>query len=232
MREDYTAPEKKFIIFFHGRSGSELLVSLLNSHPEIHCDQEIYLHRKALFPKRYLENRAKMSGKNIYGHKAKIVQLDRQYADKDRVKKEFFTDYKIIHLHRRNYLRQAISGILSHFRQTWHDTKESPLEGKKFVFNFDKLMNQIQWIEKCKQREKEILEGLDYLYICYEDDLLDNSKHQQTLDKIFDYLDVESVPVGTNLFRTTSDQLSDFIENYDEIAEAVKKTKYAKFLDE
>ena len=36
-----THPEKKFIIFAQGRSGSTLLVSLMNCHKEIFCDGEI-----------------------------------------------------------------------------------------------------------------------------------------------------------------------------------------------
>ena len=49
-------PPTKFVIFGRGRSGSTLLVSLLNSNPDIHCDGEI-LSRKKLFPEKVIHSK-------------------------------------------------------------------------------------------------------------------------------------------------------------------------------
>ena len=43
------APENKVVIFSSGRSGSTLLVELLNSFPSVHCDPEL-LKRKLVSP--------------------------------------------------------------------------------------------------------------------------------------------------------------------------------------
>lgn len=80
--------------------------------------------------------------------------------------------------------------------------------------------------------EKQILDDLKipYITIVYEEDLLPGDKQQKTMDIIFDYLDLPSVSVRTNLVRTTSDNMSDFIENYEEVVNIISQTKYAEFL--
>ena len=80
--------------------------------------------------------------------------------------------------------------------------------------------------------EKQILDDLKipYITIVYEEDLLPGDKQQKTMDRIFDYLDLPSVSVRTNLVRTTSDNMSDFIENYEEVVNIISQTKYAEFL--
>lgn len=230
--KNYSEPEKKFILFAYGRSGTELLRNLINSHPDIYCDIELFMRRKALFPKRYVENRSKIFGKKIYGFKAKVFQLNAQYEDEKRVKAEFFSDdFQIVYLRRENFFKQALSELVGQQRQKWHDREASPLK-KKFTIDCDKLIQKMKLIEKYEKKEQEILEGVDYLKITYEDDLLHQGNHQQTLDRIFEYLGVELVEVSAKLMKTTPKKISDFIENHEEVTDAVKRTKYVVFLDE
>lgn len=229
----YPEPKKKFILISAGRCGSEVLRGMINLHPDIYCDKEIYLKRKAYAPKKFLENRSKIYGKKIYGHKSKIAQLDEQYEDKEKVKEVFLSDdYQIIYLRRKNFFRQALSGIISNQRKKKHDTKAAPLKGYKFKIGPKHLMKKIRWIEKCERREKEILDGLQYLTIYYEDDLLPQENHQHTLDKVFQYLGVDSVNVHAKFKKTLPKKISDFIDNHAEITHKLKNTKYAIYLDD
>ena len=50
---------RRFVIFAQGRTGSTLLTSSLDSHPEIRCADEI-LGRPRGDPKAYVENRARL----------------------------------------------------------------------------------------------------------------------------------------------------------------------------
>ena len=79
-------------------------------------------------------------------------------------------------------------------------------------------------------KEKKIIEALPHITIAYERDLLSAEQHQATADKIFDYLGLASVAVKTKCVRTSSDNLADFIENYEEVVNVISQTKYAKFL--
>jgi hypothetical protein len=80
------------------------------------------------------------------------------------------------------------------------------------------------------RREQQALAGTSYLPLLYEEHLLKPTHHQQTLNRVFDYLGVESIPVKTRFQKTTAPQISDFIENYDEIESLVAQTDYARFL--
>ncbi|HBE17486.1 MAG TPA: hypothetical protein DEG17_03890 [Cyanobacteria bacterium UBA11149] len=58
-------PSNKFVIFGQGRTGSTLLYSLLNSHPQIHCDEEI-LEDRVFFPVQYVKGRCCKAKKKMY----------------------------------------------------------------------------------------------------------------------------------------------------------------------
>lgn len=225
-------PINKFIILFYGRSGSGLLRTLLNCHPEIYCDVEIYLHRKALFPIRYLQNRAKIYGKRYYGHKAKLFQLEEQYSDVDKIRDTYLTGAKIIFLKRDSFVRQAISAFIGVQRGKWHDKRENSLEGQKFNINPVILLEKVRRIDTYYKRKEKLLKGTDHLFINYERDLLNEENHQGTMDKVFEYLGAYSVPVHTNYVKTTPDNLEKVLDNYDEVIEAVRSSEYAHFLED
>lgn len=223
-------PANKFIILFYGRSGSGLLRTLLNCHPEVYCDVEIYLRRKALFPKRYLQNRSKIYGKKCYGHKAKLFQLEEQYSDVDKIRDTYLTGTKIIFLKRDSYVRQAISVFIGVQRGKWHDKRENSLEGKKFNINPVKLIEKVRRIDTYYKRKEKLLKGTDHLFINYEEDLLSEENHQRTVDRVFEYLGVHSVPVNTPYFKTMPANPEEVIDNYHEVIEAVRNSEYAHFL--
>lgn len=227
-----TRPEKKFMLFAKGRSGSGLLRSLLNSHPDIFCDNEVFNRRKAIAPKRYLLNCSNIRPVKVYGYKAKIWQLDQQYQSSRKVFKKFFTDdFQIIYLRRRNFFRQAISNLIGNERGIWHDTQSGSLSGQKFKIDCKVLLERIEWLENWDEKEKEVLKNVEYLHISYEDDLLPQENHQKTLNRIFKYLGVHEVPVQTKLVKTTSRNLADFIRNYDEVVNTIKNSRFEELLN-
>ena len=84
--------------------------------------------------------------------------------------------------------------------------------------------------EQRVELDQRILEHIPYLLIEYEKDLLDQSLHTQTCRKIFDYLHIPPVEVQTKLTRTSTDDLSETINNYEEIKRVLEDTKYADLL--
>ena len=110
-------PRQKFVIFGQGKSGSTLLTTLFNSHPEIHCDQEI-LFNPVKFPKLFVRARCRAAVKPVYGFKVKIYQLNgmtwtspRQSISDPSTFLRYFQQrgWKIIYLRRENLLRTEIS---------------------------------------------------------------------------------------------------------------------------
>jgi len=228
---------KKFVILAGPRTGGHLLIDLLNSHPQIYCEGEI-LHpnrvNKLFSLPLYIKGRTARIEKNVvHGFKVDINQIKRQKIEPQPFLSHLHhKNWKIIYLQRRNLLLQAISLHIAIARNQWSDTSATPLINSKFTIDSDQLIQNIQKRESCCLEEREVLAQLPHITICYDDELLKAEQHQKTADRIFEYLGVDSVPVQTNLARTSTDNLSDFLENYDEIISVLNKTKYAKFLTE
>jgi hypothetical protein len=85
--------------------------------------------------------------------------------------------------------------------------------------------------EKVVALEKKCLSNIPHLEIIYEDDLLSSEQHQKTINKVFSYLELDSIKVQTTLQKTSSDNLVDDILNYEEIVDFISQTQYAHFLD-
>ncbi len=228
----------KFVIFAQGRSGSSLLVDLLNNHPDIKCDGEILnvVHAgKKFFPKLYVKSKAKISKEGIYGFKVKLYQLYSDDKPDQNIDPEKFifnlykSGWKIIYLKRDNIFRQAISGFVAKSRGKWHHhTNEGELTLSKIKINPDKLLKCLRAREKYLNDEEEILKTVPHLKIIYETDLQKNK--EKTTGNVFKYLKVRPYPVKTNLTRTGKDEFKDFIANYKEIKDYFSNTKYARFL--
>ncbi len=74
----------KFIIFANYRTGSSLLRNLLNCHPEVTCDEEIFLKflrylnfKKVLFPHLYMKGMHIGCKTSTYGCDVKIDQVNK-----------------------------------------------------------------------------------------------------------------------------------------------------------
>lgn len=228
-----TLPTNKFVIFTQGRTGSELLCDLINTHPDIHCDTEILRKIRVLFPLQYVYGRAARIQQNTYGFKVKPYQLtDDQKIDPHTFLTQLYNQqWKIIYLKRLNVLRQSLSMLIAIKRKNvWHLKSSQTVDSKKVNIDPNKLIQEIERHLKYLNLEKDILTDLPHLSLVYEADLLNRENHQKTLDGIFDYLGIDSVTVKTNFKKTIALPLSNYIENYEEIVHRIHQTPYAKFL--
>jgi len=230
-------PKQKFVVFFRPRAGSNLVVDLINSHPEVYCDGEIFgvgHVGKVLFPKLYLKGRwLRANNKNVYGYKINLNQIVKQgFGPKIFLSDLQQQDCKIIYTERLNSLRQAASFLIAEKRKKWVGTAENQLTGKVSI-DCHALVSKIERLEKAISLEKELLAPYPYLHLAYETDLLSAEQHQATSDRVFEFLGLESLPVKTERVKTApSHNLADVIENYDEVESVVSQTKFAKFLNQ
>lgn len=237
-------PDKKFVIFAQTRTGSNLLKDLLNSHPKLYCDGEILLEftkstfKKVAFPYLYLYSKSTTRKTKVYGCNLKIDQLwDSPTYNISGNPTKFMlklheNDWKIIYIKRINILRQAISELIAMSRNIWLTTEENCCADFKVYIDCKQLIQQIRWHKNLLLEEKNVLEKLPHLTIIYENNLLRSERHQETLDGVFNYLEINSVSVKTKLVRNSSDRMSDFIQNYEEVVKFIEQTEYAKFLND
>ena len=126
-----TTPQNKFIIFSTGRTGSTLLVDLLNSNVDIFCDGEILKHR-FLAPLNVLNIHSQKANKKIYGfklltHHIKDIQWSARRDSTAFLQKLVDDGYKIIYLERKHRLNQSLSMMYAILRNDWHKKKGKQL---------------------------------------------------------------------------------------------------------
>jgi LPS sulfotransferase NodH len=236
----WCGPAQRFVILTTGRTGSELLVSLLNSHPRIACGGELLKEGRA-FPNRYVESRAAMAGlrgADAYGWKLLLNQFRAPagtvpgIGDPDSYPARLHAmGYQAILLVRENPVHQALSAIRGSQTQFHHrraDTTEfAPLTADPVA-----LMASTWILEGDSHALESSVATLPHLRLTYESDLLDPATHQTTVDRVCDYLGIQSAPVRTDLVKVAPPGLRQSISNFEEVAELFRGTRFGSYLDE
>ena len=233
-----STPAGKFVIFGTGRSGSTLLVTLMNSNSNIYCDNEIY-HRRVMFPHLYLKFRSFLGNKDVYGFKCLTYHLSHSLGKDSQEEQKAFLEsldnkgYKIIYLRRHNVFRQALSNIYARYRNQFHSnsTAGSKKDKKKMVVDLNELHRWMLAIEDQANVEAELLNGIDHLKLSYEDELQNPSAHPETFAKLSSFLGVDFEVPDTELKKVTPKSLSGFIENDEEVIQFLHEHGYEKYLE-
>ncbi|HMS64413.1 MAG TPA: hypothetical protein PKD83_04065 [Ignavibacteria bacterium] len=233
-------PENKFVIYTRGRTGSTLLTDLINCHSEIFCDVEIfnfmYSNGKVLFPELYIDScskRAVLKKKSTYGFKVKISQLknEHKYKNYEKILEDLCRKgWKFIYLKRENYITHMISNKMAAETNVYHLKNEDEPYKKKIHIEGKLLLDAIKFGEETAKEEEENLKNIPHLKILYEKDLWDNSKHQETADRIFSYLGLSSQKVKANYKKVVPVDLRETIINFDEVYNFFKDTEYINLL--
>lgn len=223
---------RRFLIFAQGRTGSTLLRTLLSSHPDIQCDDEI-LYFPVVFPKHFVCRKALTSSKKVYGFNVKIYQLtsiQRIMRPRKFVLGLAEEGWSIIFLRRNNILRQSISNIYAEEGNKYHYYKSDHRSNKTIVVDCEQVVRMMERRNRYSHDELVVLRDLAVHKVDYERDLLDPATHQSTMDRVFEFLKLPSAPVKTDLVRSIAGTLENSIENYDELKERLKKTDFEKYL--
>ncbi|MEM9991342.1 MAG: hypothetical protein AAF738_06220 [Bacteroidota bacterium] len=228
-------PPQKFVIFTSGRSGSTLLVDLINSNPNIHCDLEL-LKRRVFAPMSLIRTHAKCSTQDTYGFKLLSYQL--KNVQTGIRNKWMFLDrlvnkkgYKLIHLERENKAKQALSIIYAFYRGKWHNQKGSQQkQSLQFELEPKVLYKFIKESEILRQFETEMLQGQEYLHVSYEKDLANADRRAATIQNVSDWIGVDAVHPETSLRKVTPSKLSTMISNKQEVIDFIANTDCAHYV--
>lgn len=224
-----------FVVHSLGRSGSTLLTDLLASHPQIECDGEILSHPLYFVsPGRLVRSRAALFSSTVYGFKMR----PRHYADQGIANPAAFLaglhadGWRVLRLERRNLLRIALSWITNEqtgvVHRTFRDRRRTP---RARHIPPDALLRQLARVSRDTAVEQAALSAVPHLRLVYEDDLLRENTRGATLNRVFEYLGLPPAPVATRYVRLTSDRLEDFVENHQQVRDALRGTAYEHFLD-
>lgn len=226
-------PKARFVIFAQGRTGSTLLTSTLDTHPQITCKDEI-LGQPRAFPIRFVENAARASGAECFGFHVKIYQLTSWQRVEDVhgwLSSLQARGWKILYLRRENLLRHVVSNVFAEAAGAWHHRSgETIKRPERITLPLERLHHGIEGRRRNIAAERTALEGLDYLELVYERDLETPEAQAETFTRIQAYLGVETTPLSTSLKKAVARPLEDLVDNYGEVQSALTGTPDEVFL--
>ncbi len=224
---------KKFIVLSRNRTGSNMLISMLNSHPSIYSRYEIF---------RTLDgNSVKKIMNGIYSKYPRFVKAvgfkifyyhpvdDESGAIWDKLTE--MEDLHVIHLKRRNILRTILSGKIASKTNVWatkDGSGEIGTKDKKVYLNADELEKALK-----KSREWEIIYGKMFkskpMVEIYYEDLVSNP--QDEFQKITNMLNLKPCKLKTAYRKQNPEKMSELISNYESIKRSFTDTEWSQFFD-
>lgn len=236
-------------MFHIGRAGSTVLGDMLNQHPSIGWDGEIYHSNHQLWhgqgdPAGLARRRAAMLPKRWYGFEVKENHLQAVGETLG----DLVAAYRVggparfMILRRENTLRKIVSTAVARVTGRFHrvDPNGAPPDpdapvrvridphahaiGRKAA----PLVDYLERFDRFHAAIDEILAADDPLRLCYEIDILGDP--QRAYRATCAWLGEQPVPVIVRFARTTPFPLRDVIENFDEVAKALEGTRWAWML--
>lgn len=224
---------KKFIVLTRSRTGSNFLISLLKSHPEIEAKGELLVRREKRSFENLIEFGLSSDDEHIKAAGFKIFYYHPVDADGTEVWKSLIdmTDLHVIHLKRKNILRVLVSHKLANLSKVWHQTASdisTKSETKKVSFSVEELESGFKGTIGWEKRGASDFKSHSILDVFYEDLVKDT---QGICEEIYGFLDVSAWSPSSPFVRQNPEKLSDLISNFDELKEAFSGTDWAGYFD-
>ncbi|KAK3125864.1 hypothetical protein QOZ80_7BG0610680 [Eleusine coracana subsp. coracana] len=244
-------PVRFFVIVSMQRSGSGWFETLLNSHPNISSNGEIFnkIDRREnissivrtlekLYNLDWLTSAAKNECTAAFGLKWMLNQgiLDNpadivSYLNKKGV--------SVLFLFRRNTLRRLISVLANDYdrdAKQLNGTHKSHVHSKEeaeILAQFKPKLDTLNLITNIKNIEKTIRDCLDYFnstrhMILYYEDIVGNSN---ALAQVQEFLGVPVKKLISRQVKIHTRPLPNLIQNWEEVSSKLNGTQYARFLD-
>lgn len=232
-----------------GRCGSTVVARMLDDHPEVTWDGEIFepsvrahlpepvdLEPAALIAAR----RERAHGR--YGFETKYLQshhLGRLGLSLEGylATLEGLGFRRFVTLHRRNYLRRVVSGAVGRSSGTWHRSRagagplvEIRLDPQRVPFGPDRpLLDVFHELEAGEAALREQLPKESTLRLTYEEDIA--SDPTIAYRRICSLMDIEPLHPRPELFPTNPFPLHQILTNYEEIATLLDGTRFEWMLE-
>lgn len=226
-----------FVIFGQGRSGSNLLRTLLNSHPKLHCDNELFninrLNREKplskhfirLFPHSYIASNRRKANAEIYGFKLFIFHLGK--AEKVIVNLHQ-KGWKIIHIRRKNILKQVFSAAIGNITGRYIRNHKMPEPTETYHLEIKHIVRALKKRKAALKKETAILEKIPHLTVQYEEDLKNKQNWQPACNRVYEYLGLEAVEVSSKNLVSDPRPDNERIKNFDKIMDYLRKNGFEK----
>jgi LPS sulfotransferase NodH len=224
--------EPRFVIVTSGRTGSELLVSLLSSHPKIVCEGEIMSLPRAAPSAALLQRslRARRRGQ-AYGFKLlpDHARLQQRADPAGYIRGLHDKGFRIVHLERRDWLNQAVS-VLRALSSQFHFRRGDRAVVAPLRVDPIAVLSVLWMIEDRVRFLRSAVANLPTLELVYEDDLETEERQARTVVRVCEYLGLAPAPAETELVKLTPRSAIEQLENFDEVAALLGATRFAWLL--
>ena len=220
-----------FVILANARTGSNLLRSLLDSHPDIKAYGEIF----SLLKESSTEDIWSSHVESKKSKKIKWVGFKLFYNHPrdssspkiwDLIKAN--NSIKIIHLTREDILKMIVSKevALKTKKYVQFDEKENT---KTVSISPDKFLRKMDKFEKTKSKAEAAFTNHQTIHISYEDLVLNQ---EQTLQSVLSFLGANPLQKLSSAHKKQNPRhVRQIVDNYDELKESLADTKYASLFD-
>jgi LPS sulfotransferase NodH len=223
----------QFFVLTRSRTGSNLLLSFLNSHPSIFCEGEIFAKMNGADPVSRLRRAYGKQPRHIRAKGFKIFYyhpLDADAAD-FWGELERRTDIRIIHLTRDNMLRTLLSRKIAGVRGSWTGTRfdAADQESKRITVSAEELADGFKQTREWEQAATARFASHPVLRMSYEDLV---RSPQDFHMKLCRFLGVSPGRPSTDLSQQNPESLRELIRNYDDLKAHFAGSPWARFFED
>lgn len=250
------ASVKKFVVVGTQRTGTTLVTTSLNSHPAIHCAGELFKMRRPHGSvdvldsgyRAYIDTALHLRVADFF-FRGRLVPafLDRFFEqpgfkavgfklmNNHTYPREFASlipylirrHISVIHMVRDNVLKTHLSRLAAQRRRVFHATKK-PTDLPKLNVSTVDLELKLSRIEAQGTRLKQLFQGnVPYVAVTYEGYIADSEKEVQ---RLLSFLGVPSAPLRSPLVKVSPEDLSQIVENLDDVRRCLDGTRYSKWV--
>lgn len=241
------------------RCGSTVLGRLLDQHPQLVWAGEIYDVQFSQYEKKYggIEEIRELPPLDLLHSKVRELRsgyygfdITFRHVEELHVKLGDYIDLlarqgkcqHFVVLERKNLLRAIVSGAISHMTKVYHIPIDDEARQNRVTLDPHNvstsrrddwvlsLHDTIDYFQKKYEEVRRDLEGRNALYLTYEDDILEDPC--RAYRKCCDFIGLQPAEAEVQLRRVNPHPLSEILENYEEVAAAIRGTKFEWMLDD
>lgn len=226
---------RPFAIIGSPRSGTEVFMELLGSHPGVRADGEVFATPRRL-PLAFASGRAALANLRGYSWGFKLIfqhlmWFEPCYGDGPTFLRELHRrGFLFVIVERRNLILQALSYL--HAERSSYHFRTAAGSFDRMVVEPAELLAAMHLIEQASRWGHAALGSLPRIELEYEDDLRGPARQARSAAAVFEEIGLPPHEPASSLVRVAPTTIRDRVENYDQVATALRSTKYADLLGE
>ena len=225
--------DQRFAIVGNARTGSNYLLDGLKTSPSIRMYHEIFADHNRQVGKEFDRIFSTVFQPESKATKAVGFKVFYNHLTDDEWQKFLACkDLKIIHLIRRNRLRTVISLEIAFKTGQWTQSSKanpSEIKVKRLLMEPSKLIKRLEQIEEGEATARARFRDRQVLEVVYEE-LVKSPK--SVFESVGIYLGVNGIdPAQIRLRRQNPETLQQLIINYEEVAAALRNSRFEEYLD-